>query len=292
VSLICVGSVRSAPGATTLGVLMAAAWPPDRPVVLVESDPDGGVVAARFGIGRDPGLASLAAALRSGPPPVEVVWDCAQRLPGGLAVIPAYESADVVSTTLRDAGSRLASWCSAAEGIDLIADCGRLRPGSPADPLLDVADAVLIVTRPRTDELYSAMDRVRGLGESQHLAGLVLVGDKPYGRDEVVAQLGVPVVGVVAEDRRGADVLWNGGSDRALRTSPLARTTRLLAEQVAVGLGIASVPAVADRPNRWRRARAVLGIGARPEEDGLSAADADEDESLHRYIDRLGGRSQ
>jgi hypothetical protein len=292
VALICVGSVRAAPGATTLGVLIGAAWPSTRPVVFVEADPDGGVVAARFGIGRDPGLASLAAALRSGPASAEVVWDCAQRLPGGLAVVPAHESAEVVSASLGHFASRLASWCSAIEDVDLVIDCGRVRPGSPTEPLVEVADGVLIVARPRTDELYAALPRARALAGSARVAGLVLVGDRPYGRDEVAAQLAVPVLGVVAEDRRGADVLWNGGRDRALRSSPLARTARVLAGEVAAALGVASAPAAEDSPSRRRRVGTALGIGLRRKDRDDSTAASDDGESLDAYMRSLGGRSR
>lgn len=287
-ALICVGSVRAAPGATTLGVLLGAAWPSARPAVVVEADPDGGVVAARFGIGRDPGLASLAVALRSGPAAAEVVWDCAQRLPGGLAVVPAHESAEVVAVSLRDFAARLASWCSAVEAVDLIVDCGRLRPGSPAEPLIEVADAVLVVARPRTDELYAAVPRVCALAGSGRVAGLVLVGERPYGREEVAVQLAVPVVGVVAEDRRGADVLWGGGSDRALRTSPLARTARVLAEEVAAALGVEPAPEATG--SERRRLGAVPGLGLR-RRDRDEASDGD-GEPLDTYLRTLGGRSR
>src|SRR5436305_12221156 len=63
--LVVVGSVKDAPGVTTLAVGMVAGWPrPD--AVLLEADPDGGDLAARFGHHPDPGLMSFAAAARSG----------------------------------------------------------------------------------------------------------------------------------------------------------------------------------------------------------------------------------
>ena len=45
-----VGSLRGAPGATTLAMGLAAAWPATtgRRCVVVEADPNGGVLAARF----------------------------------------------------------------------------------------------------------------------------------------------------------------------------------------------------------------------------------------------------
>src|SRR5436305_6058470 len=63
--LVVVGSVKDAPGVTTLAVGLVAGWPQPG-AVLVEADPDGGDLAARFGHHPDPGLMSFAAAARSG----------------------------------------------------------------------------------------------------------------------------------------------------------------------------------------------------------------------------------
>src|SRR5438067_13781310 len=63
--LVVLGSVKDAPGATTLSVGLVAGWPQPG-AVLLEADPDGGDLAARFGHHPDPGLFSLAAAARSG----------------------------------------------------------------------------------------------------------------------------------------------------------------------------------------------------------------------------------
>src|SRR2546423_13436373 len=65
--LVVVGSVKDAPGVTTVAVGMVAGWPRPDHVVLLEADPDGGDLAARFGHHPDPGLMRFAAAAPSGP---------------------------------------------------------------------------------------------------------------------------------------------------------------------------------------------------------------------------------
>ena len=54
------------PGATSWTLLLAAAWRADenRRKVVLEADPDGGVLGVRYGVGVDPGAISLASAAR------------------------------------------------------------------------------------------------------------------------------------------------------------------------------------------------------------------------------------
>src|SRR5262249_57798282 len=65
VSLVVVAGGKGAPGATTTALGLASAWTGQRRVV-VEADPDGGVLAARLGLGLAPGLMTVAAAPRPG----------------------------------------------------------------------------------------------------------------------------------------------------------------------------------------------------------------------------------
>jgi hypothetical protein len=54
--VVSLASVRGAPGVTTTSILLASTF--DRWVV-VEADLDGGVLAVRYGLGREPGLTTL-----------------------------------------------------------------------------------------------------------------------------------------------------------------------------------------------------------------------------------------
>ena len=234
-ALVCVTSVRAAPGASTLAVLAAACWP--RPVALIEADPSGGALAVRYRLGRTPGLAGLAAAVRRDAPP-DALWAHSQMLPGDLPVVVAPESGEVTSRILRDAAPALAQWCRQLDGIDVIVDCGRLGVQDVNWPLVQMSDETLIVTRPRAEELYPVAHRFRSLHNEVRSAGLVLVGDRPHSPSEISQQLGITVHGVIADDPRAAGVLTFGGSSRGLRRSPLVRSVRTFVDELVDRMGL------------------------------------------------------
>ena len=64
--IVALGSIRGAPGVTSWAVLLAAAWPPEFQIerVVLEADPAGGVLGARYGLGVEPGVAAFLASLR------------------------------------------------------------------------------------------------------------------------------------------------------------------------------------------------------------------------------------
>ena len=65
-TIVAVGSVTGAPGATRFLLGLAAVWPEaDRLRVVVEADPDGGRLGAELGVGVEPGLMALALAARN-----------------------------------------------------------------------------------------------------------------------------------------------------------------------------------------------------------------------------------
>ncbi|MBW3643575.1 MAG: chromosome partitioning protein [Actinobacteria bacterium] len=228
--LICFGSVRSSPGVTATVLAVGASWPTTPAPVVVEADPDGGVLAARYSLGRSgesPGLTSLATAARRGLGAGEL-WRHTQELPGGMGVVVGPDGADSVIAALRSAGQEVGTWLAAQPDVVALADCGRLRPGSPALDLVRCATRLVVVVRPRVEELQALAQRVAALAQLAPL-GLVLVGERPYGPAEVGEHLGVEVLGVVADDPRGAQALEGGASVRVLRRSPLARSALALA---------------------------------------------------------------
>ena len=177
--IIAVAGGKGSPGATAVAALLAAAWPrdDDGPPVLLEADPEGGVLAARWhhglGVTHDPGLLSLAAA-RDGSALERLRRHSqapATRGPGGR---PAG----------RGAGRGLpASSGTAAEALQgapvvCVVDCGRLHPASPALPWARAADHLLLVARPRLDEVVTLAPPpsacggrpVTDLGLRRHLA--------------------------------------------------------------------------------------------------------------------------
>ena len=231
-----VGSARSAPGATTVTLGLAATWPTSRRAVVWEADPDGGVLAARYKLGDRPGLSTLAATIRQGRLTRDVLWHHTQQLPGGTPVVVGAESAEQAHVILSDVAGRLSMWFQQNASVDVVADVGRLSPSSPAVPIAERADVTVMVARPRLEELRAAGHRLHSLAAGGATAGWVLVGDGPYGGEEVAESFGLPVFAQLPDDPRAADALTQGGSSKALSRSLLLRTIRRLAEDLTSSL--------------------------------------------------------
>jgi hypothetical protein len=254
------GSAKDGAVTTTL-LAVAAAWPAEREVVVLELDPAGGDIAVRYGLATEPGLVSLAAAARREPSP-ETLREHVQRLPGGLPVIVAPTSAEQAQAALRVLAERFEHVLRTDSGIDVLADCGRLGPVSPAEPVARGAAVTLLVARPTASEVAHLRGRVDALRSAHCQVGLLLIGGRPYGPDEVSAVLGVPVLGVLADDPNGARLLGGRASGpRALRRSPLMTSAADVAARVAAFPGRPSLPGRG--PASSRRGKRAAG-GATP----------------------------
>jgi len=232
-SLIGLCSAHGSPGVTSTAVALVATWPEDRRCLLVEADPFGGVIGARYGLSDTPGLSSLAAVARGGLDE-QAVWRNVQELPGGVAVLVGPTSADEAHAVLRDVAAALAGWAMGQDDVDIIVDCGRIAPASPALEILVKADVAMVLVRPSVDQLRPAALRLAALETVGAAASLLLVGNRPYGPDEVAETLDVHIAGVIAWDPRTAAVLAGArGSVRDLRRSPLVRSAATLAEKLA-----------------------------------------------------------
>ena len=225
-SVLVVGSFSGAPGATTTALALTASWPE---ALYVEADPHGGRVAARFGLGRQPGLISFAAARdRSG------LADHAQRLPGGLAVVVGSESPEAAEGLWASSGAALAT-ALAHTPQAVVVDVGRIGGRSPAwAQLAPVAARVAVVVRNDPGDLAVAAAGLRLLGNDAGEVGLVLAGASPYRAEEVAATLNVAVLATLPWDRAAAAAVSAGASHGNLRRSPWARAVRSLAEALAV----------------------------------------------------------
>lgn len=230
-AVVALMSHRGAPGVTTAALAIAAAWPttPGRRKVLIEADPAGGVIAVRYGIGVEPGLVSLAAAMRSEPDP-DTLSGHTQTLPGGLDVIVAPDNPVAVDAALAHAGRRLIRWLTERDDVDVIIDLGRASTDSAA-PILADATALLVVARPDAEQLVPAAHRLAALARPD--VGWLLIGDRPYTAADVVDAYGYPVLGVIADDRRGVAAMENGAGGSALKRSLLARSAGQVASSIA-----------------------------------------------------------
>lgn len=226
-SVLAIGSVRSC-GATTLATGLARSWVPGRRLLLAELDPAGGVLAARFGMVAEPGLVSLAtAARRHGEQ--ELVWQHTQQLTDdGPAVLVGPAAASQARAALGMLPDRLADL--GRLGADVVADCGRLDPDSPAWPLVTAADLLVVATRPQLADLHSLAGWLEGRRPEVAALGVVLIGDGPYPPAEVADALGVGVLAALPTDRDGAAAVNAPTPARALARTRLGRGLASLAE--------------------------------------------------------------
>ncbi|MBW3643375.1 MAG: hypothetical protein KY447_10720 [Actinobacteria bacterium] len=283
-SLVAVGSAKGSPGATTLVAALGSVWPASAGVLLAELDPAGGDLAIRLGLPAEPGLVTLAAEGRRGVTP-ELVWEHTSSFPGSEVahVLAGPASADQATAALAAVGGKLAEVLAGLADVDVLADCGRLDPGSPALAVARRADLVVVVARSSVAEIRHLSTRLAALRLRAPVA-LVLVGDRPYGVSEVAGAVGVEALGAVAHDARGAEVVSAGTANgsRLLRTSPFMRTTRSLAETLVARLGPPATPTAqpavwadgAEHGAPWATERAVAGDRVEGPAAGTDAPEA------------------
>lgn len=221
-TVVLVTGTKGSPGATTTAVLLAGC---SARAVLVDADRDGGVLAVRFGLSREPGLTTLAADRSDDPGALDrhLQW---------VGDIPVLVGPDDPgrSTGLWQRGGRQI-WEQLGRGDRLVvADGGRGRPRGEDDPN-EHADLHLVVTR-NDDEGLVAVSHL----ETTPVSALVVIGSGSHDPSELNAAAGCPVLAVLPHDRRTSETL-NGKarlpSVRAVARSPLGRAGRSLARAVA-----------------------------------------------------------
>lgn len=227
-SLVCLLSAKHSPGVTTAAVALASVWP-RRVALVVECDPAGGDLAALTGLSLEPGLTSLAAAQRHGLTATDFAAH-AQRLPCGPHAIVAPLSGGGTRAALSALSDRLGRGLAGIEDTDALVDCGRLDPAPPVRRLIEMADLVLLVTRPTLAGIEHSASRLEHLRASRPNVGLLLVGDRPYPAQEVAAYVGSPVFGVLAFDPPAAESLVSAAPSTRLARSLLVRSARSVAE--------------------------------------------------------------
>ena len=250
-SLVALTSAKHSPGATTAALALAATWPPPRRALVVECDPAGGDLAAQQGLALDPGLTSLAAASRHGLNPTATAAHV-QPLAVGVDALIAPASNEQTHGALSVLSDRLGPALANLDGMDAIADCGRLDLRSPVIALLGRADVVLLVARPTVVGVEHIRVRVQALRGVARKIGVVLVGDRPYGAREVAECLRCEVVGVLAHDPKGAEALNAGATMHSLRRSPLVRSARSLSEHLVRALASGSEETPQPAPDSLR----------------------------------------
>ena len=234
-TVIAVCSTKHSPGATTLSLALVTAWASatssaDAPPVLIEADPAGGDLAARLGLGFDPGLVSLAAAARHAGSEIDVIAN-SQPLPcGGIAVL-GPTNPDQAETSVGTVARRL---CSGVRKFGLgVVDCGRWATTSPTSDIMRAADFTLVVVRPDVAGVEHLRERMDDLSSAAGgRLGVVLVGDRPYGPSSVQPAIGLLSVMTMPIDRDGAEAVYGAASARSTRRSRLARSARTILDSI------------------------------------------------------------
>jgi hypothetical protein len=213
--LVAVCSLKGSPGVTTLATALGARWPAAENPILVEADQAGGDLMARFRLNDSPGLVSLAAAARRSADAM-LLAQHTQQLPGGLRVVlgpVGAEQARAALHALTSGGISPLRRAAAVPGTTVIADCGRVDPDSPELSIIRGADAMLLVARACDEQLAHVALKLHAAQRWSRKPCFVLVGDG-YPTREVSQALGIPVMGRVPRDDKGAAVLCGGRSDR------------------------------------------------------------------------------
>ena len=230
-------SVKGSPGVTTLACLVGATWPDRRRVAVVEADPFGGDLAARFRLSAARGWTSYATAVRrsEGPVPLEPHL---QALPGGLDVVIGARGA-------RQGGSEraveaLLESCSSSQPTpwDLVVDGGRLLPDDGANSTtvwLDRSESVVVVVRRDAPSVLKVRDRSQALVDRYgDRVRLVVVGSGRHPNSAIEDFTGIPVIGEVPLDLPAAQVAsGEGGAGRHLSRSLLVVSARRLSVALA-----------------------------------------------------------
>ncbi|MEV0318131.1 MinD/ParA family protein [Streptomyces sp. NPDC050658] len=234
-TLVAMCSLKGSPGVTTAALGLAGQWPSGHQPVVMECDPAGGDLLARYRLAISPGLVTLAAAGRRSTEP-GLVWQHTQRLPGGLRVVPGPPSAGQAQAALEQLTSEETTMPRRAAdraGVVVIADCGRVEESSPALPVLRQADALLVLVRARDDALAHLATMVNTVERWSAEPCFVLVGDG-YRTDDVVRELGIEVAARLPEDKKGAAALSGAlGRRAAPARSALGKALASLADNLA-----------------------------------------------------------
>jgi MinD-like ATPase involved in chromosome partitioning or flagellar assembly len=242
VDIVPLIAAKGSVGVTTAALTLAAVWPEGRGApVVVECDPGGGDVAARFGLEVIPGVVSLAAELeRSGPAgPGEQVGGHTQELPGGLRVLVAPTSPEEMRLPLERLAEDLPRL--ALGEVDLIVDCGRLeasamRQRTAVLRLIQRCGLMVVVVRPELAALQHLNVWLPTLRSLDVAILALLSGRGPYSAEEIGETMDLRVIGALPHDRAAADVVGGASGSRPDR-SALFRAARPAGAAIAAVLG-------------------------------------------------------
>jgi hypothetical protein len=240
-------SAKGAPGVTTTVLALAFAW--HRPALVVEADMAGSssVLAGflRGGTDHSRGVVPLSVVARQNGFTLEGLWEQCLGLGEDRYLLPGIADPGQ-SAALTGAWAPLAQLFTDLDGagIDVLVDAGRLGTASAPTPLLNAADAVILMTGTRLPDVYALSRRAPAMGADiggPGIDGLVVltVGEgRPYANREIEAALGLRVLSSIAWDPVSAEVYSIGAAPgRRFDGSPLVRTATIAANGLSAFVG-------------------------------------------------------
>jgi hypothetical protein len=184
--IVTVGSIRGAPGATSWSLLLAAAWPSafaGRRVML-EADPAGGVVGARYGLGVEPGAVRLVTGIRRNGTPAVDVEGVARKLDANLLAVPGPESGEQARAVWSE-GAAPVTRRLAEDGAAWFVDTGRLDDSNPSAAFADHSVLTVLVVGARHEDLVQLPSRVLALHRRCETVGVIVSGHCAFGPGEI-----------------------------------------------------------------------------------------------------------
>lgn len=225
--IVTLASMRGAPGVTTTALLLASTL---GGAAVVEADLDGGVLAVRYELGREPGLTTFAASGVEG----GTDWRAHAQDAGGVPVLVGPDAPAASGSLWRTAGERITHKLVAADGVAVV-DAGRLRT---VVPVVSASDLLAVLVCPVAEQLVALAHLLPTLHQAiRGRVAVVLVGDGPYAAADVEGPLDVVVLGGLPNDHDAAKTLRDGTASRTrLARSPLARAVAALGAAVSTAV--------------------------------------------------------
>ena len=202
-SIIVTGTIGGLTDLGTISLHLATMWP--TPVTVIEADPDGGRLAARHNWELRPGLAELAAHVRTPATSTLDPQSLRRTYRNDVSVVVAPPSAEQVIAALSIIAPHTGT-LDQVLGTDVIINVGRVRPNTPASDIMRAANTRLLISRTDLDDVVALVHRqplLKELGEWQ-----VLAAGGRYKIDELAKAIEWPVIAdLLPSDRRSSAAL-------------------------------------------------------------------------------------
>ncbi|MFK8025147.1 MAG: hypothetical protein AB8G26_14400 [Ilumatobacter sp.] len=234
--IVTVSSVSGAPGATSWAVLLAAAWPTGSFVdrVVVETDLDGAVMGARFGIGVEPGASTLVASARHAAGAPLDLRDFGRRVDDQVWLVPGPESSESAAQLWgTPSASDDVATAAALDDRIWICDVGRAAVTGPMRPFFDRSAMAVVVTRAEHESLVQIPARVAALRRTGTRVGVLVVGSPTFSHTELTGFFEADQTWTANADLELVAASRNVWSQRRVRRSQLWRAAVAVAADLA-----------------------------------------------------------